>query len=124
MPRVYTASINEDDDFTPIARVKNGAGTLITQASLTSITYYAYDTGTATQTGTGTLTISSVVFDTLQTGSNWTVDGTGYNFLATIPGTCFPDGGKVYRVEIVFNPVSGSDFTLSYDVTTVALYSR
>ncbi len=90
------------------------AGTLITQASITTITYAVYRIANdreETLTGSGTLTVSAVVFDTAQTTDPRYVLAGGYNFLAVIPATCFQTGGLTHRIEVLFTPVSGQPFT-------------
>ena len=121
--RIYKAEILEGQPFIPIARVTNTAGAYITQAAVSSISYAVANAATLVSTGTGSLVVADVVFDTLQTGANWNVDGTGYNFLATIPATCFPDGNVIYRVEVSFVPTSGTAIVLAYDCTTLDLIS-
>ena len=103
----------EDSGFTIIARVVGNAGTNITQASLSTITYSVYDTSTGTVvTGHNAvaLTISTVVFDTLQTDAVWTFDATGYNYKHTVEATALPTGGTVYIYEAKVTPVSGPVF--------------
>ena len=85
---------------TLMARVRGAAGQLITQASLTSVAYVVTDRTTGTVGTSTALTVSAVVFNSLQQGNpRWTQDdannlgpdGThGYNFLATIPASAFP----------------------------------
>lgn len=104
---------------TIIGRIRNEAGTLITQASLSAIAWSSWDNRVvpSASIASGTLTIASVVFDTLQTNSVlWPIDTTGYNFLATIPATAFPSGdsGQEYRIELKFTETSGSKFTAEF----------
>jgi hypothetical protein len=123
-----TATIWEDEGLFLMARVLGNAGTAITQASLTAITYGVYDvaTGTATVTAGTALTISSVVFNTYQVTAvdpRWTLDTTGYNFATSIPASAFPTGGATYQVEILFDPASGENFWLVARVTAKALFT-
>lgn len=115
-----------------MARVLGNAATAITQATITSISLavYEYDTeeeATANTDGTvvsgvgGSLTVSSVVYDTLQTGSIWTRDSTGYNFLYAAPATCLPTGGKWYRFEFKFTPSSGAAFWMVAVVEAISV---
>ncbi len=119
---IIRGTIYEDFAATLLARVTGNAGTNITQASLTSITYAVYDRSVnpVTAVNTGTLTIASVVYDTLQTTDDrWDVDTTGYNFAYTFPGTLFPSGNREYRVEVKFTPTSGEAFPLWADLRTM-----
>ena len=90
-----------------MARIFDSAGVDIQQAGIDTVTYYVYDeTGTLVGTSS-TLTVATVVFDTLQTGAPWTKDTTGYNFKwtmsPTLTGTLLPkaDSSKIYRIEII-----------------------
>lgn len=95
-------------------------GTAIKQADVSTITYEVWDiTSTPSRTTSETsLTVSSVIFDTLQTDARWKEGGVGYNFGWTAPATLFPDGSKTYRVEIKFTPPAGQPYHVAYDVIT------
>lgn len=98
---------------TILGRFSNNDADYITQASLSSIICVVYDEdGTVADTSIGSpsVTIADSVFDTLQTGSAWTKDTTGYNFKHTVPSTCFPDGGRTYTIEYVFTESDGTTF--------------
>ena len=102
-------TIWEDSGCSLMARVTGTAGTAINQASTASITYKVFDLdgatpGTATQTGS--MTVASVVFDTLQTDARWDYDSTGYNLRYTAPATWFPDGDHRYRIEALLTDTS------------------
>jgi hypothetical protein len=111
----------EDNPITLMDRVRSIADVNITQASVTAITYRVFeyatqaeaeqDIGSSEVGTTGTLTVNSVVYDTLQTAAPWdsTIDATGYNFRFTLPGSRRPTGGKWYRVQVTFDMASGSD---------------
>lgn len=95
-----------------MARVLGNAGTAITQASLTAINLYVYRTSDLTTdlASGASLTIASVVYDTLQTADpRWTEDSTGYNFLYLLP-TTYTGVACRLRVEIKFTPSSGAAF--------------
>lgn len=117
-------TIWEDGAATCIARILGNAGTAITQASLTAISYKIFDIDSSTPTTaitSSTLTISSVVFDTLQTGARWTVDSTGYNFLNTFAASNFATPDHRYRIEIIFDPTSGEDFPVVFEIAVVPI---
>lgn len=111
---------------------KDGTGTAITgegkpfkQADISTITYGVYDiTGAAAVVAAGTsITVSAVIFDTLQTDSFWTVDSTnGYNFLHTIAASSFPTGNSEYAVEYTFTLTGGTAFKIQLKGTAQAMY--
>jgi hypothetical protein len=116
-------------------RVQGNAGTNITQASISTISYSVYryatrDDAEAAQDGTEvvaatSLTVSAVVYDTLQTSSPWssTQDSTGYNFRYNSVAADRPavDGGGTYwhRFDVLFTPPSGAPFVLVWIVETL-----
>jgi hypothetical protein len=110
------ATVWEDTGATCLGRFVGQDAAAITQASLTSIAYKVYNLDSATPTtatATGTLTIASVVYDTLQTSDDrWTVDSTGFNFLDTTAGAAanLATGDQRYRIEYTFTPASGEVF--------------
>jgi hypothetical protein len=117
--QVWQAKVNEDGTATLLGRVtaRDGTGTSVTgegkclkQADLSSITAKVFDLHDGTTTYTATLTISSVVFDSLQVDAIWNLaaDSNGYNFLADLPTTAFPTGGRTYRAEAKFTTTGGT----------------
>lgn len=125
--RPTQATVWEDSGATCMARVVGQDAANITQASLTAIAYKVFDLdgltpGTATDSGA--LVVADVVFDTVKTpddDARWTEDSTGYNFLDTTAGKAanLPTGDHRYRIEYVFDPDSGEDFTVVF-----SLYAR
>lgn len=112
---IITSSGPAGQAFTTLARVVGNAGTAITQATISTIVCKVFlESGSTPDTAvvTPTVTVSSAVFDTLQTDSRWTKDGTGYNFRFTVPGTSLTVDGGRYRVEYLFTPTSGDAFTV------------
>ncbi len=102
--------------------VQGNAGTNITQSTLTSISYAVYrvdSPGIEVLTGSGSLAVSSVVFDTAQTTDPRYGLAGGYNFLATLPASCFQVAGAVHRVEITFTPVTGEVFLQLFQGATL-----
>lgn len=121
---ITKAVVFEDSGATLLARVLGNAGTPITQASLTSISYKVFDLNAADPTAatqTGTLTISAVVFDTLQTDPRWTVDDEGFNFAYAAPASWFSESTHTYRIEYKFTPASGEAFWTVFTLTTVGI---
>lgn len=112
----------EDSGHSVMDRVTGNAGVAITQSDITSIAYTVHDlkAGEETVSG-GSLTVATVVFDTLQTDVRWTKDKLGYNFRYDIPASELPNGDRVYEFEIVFTPVSGEAFTIVREVDVLGL---
>jgi hypothetical protein len=119
----------EDTGVILMGRIVTTAGTAITQAALSSIAYAVYDvtdyddvagTGTATLVIAGTLTISAVVFDSLQIPAIWTDlgDSTGYNFRVDAPVTWIPAAPKRYEIGFLATPASGAAFGWKYQATS------
>lgn len=102
-----------------LARIRNSSGSYLTQATTTSIACTVYDitSGTAVSSSTPTVTVATCVFDTIQTGSQWTKDSTGYNFRHAMPAATFATAGKLYQVSYVVTPSSGEAFEFRYVVT-------
>lgn len=110
--------IFEDGGATLMARVLGQSGSAITQASLTAITCKIFDLNSATPdtaVATPTITISDVVFDTLQTDARWSFDVVGYCFRHSPSASTFSSGDHRYRVEYKFDPVSGDDFFVVFE---------
>ena len=89
-----------------------GEGKLVKMADLSSITIKVFNISAdpPTETYTATLTISAVIFDSLQTDATWvpTVDSTGFNFSADIPASAFPTGDQKYRAEVKYTTTGSS----------------
>lgn len=117
-PSIHRATVFEDSGASCMARIVGNDAANATQASITGITYSVYNGDTAIIEDSA-LTVATVVFDTLQTDARWTEDSTGYNFRHDLPATTFPTGDAVYRVEYVFNPVSGEDFAVVFELTAL-----
>lgn len=131
-----TGTAWEKGGVTLLARITGHAGTAITQASVSAISYEVYKVdeppappsftaqGTPTKFVAATsLTVADVVFDALQTDGRWTVDATGYNFRAELAAATFdsiavgsyPDS-QWYEIPIRFTPASGAVFFVVYRI--------
>lgn len=116
---------------------------LITQASLSSITYSVYDLTAEESLGTGTVTISTSVYDALQQDDpGWTKDNAylaaagltpdgawGFNFAFTLPASLNPytvsSDGTAHRlhVDIIFTPVSGDAYRQQWEWTPERVFA-
>lgn len=113
----------EDTDLVLLARLNGADGQNLNQGSLLSITVKVFDSKTMTPVGSPlSLDVASTMFNTLQKDSRWTKDRFGYNFLATIPGTYFPEEGW-YRAEVMFAPVTGNPFPMVVEVNAKSVWS-
>ena len=89
----------------------NSRGTPYLQANLSAIALSVYDitdeTAPVVVSGfsASTLTVSAVIFDTLQA---WSVDNIGANFAYALGPTAFPTGGNKYRVTVKWTHTDGS----------------
>lgn len=114
----------EQTDAPVMARVyKNG--TLITQAGISTIAVtvkrYNKATGGVTETlSDQSVSVSSAVYDTLQTDAKWDQDSIGYNFAYVVPQAAFP-GPDSYAIVLTFTPTSGNPFRLAIRYNAISL---
>lgn len=115
----------EDQGATLMARVVGNDAAAITQATISTITYTVIDRRDPSTkiVDASSLTVSAVVFDTLQTDDRWSTDETGYNFRHTVPASVLSGGEKRYRIEYKFTPSSGEVFFCVFEITTEAIYT-
>jgi hypothetical protein len=125
--KITLATIWEDSVAYVMARVVGEDGSNITQASINAIACEVLKKDDGTTVATPSITVSDVVFDTLQTDGRWTEDATGYNFRHALVVASFPDPDTTYRVQYVFTPEGGGggDATLNFavvgEITTRAM---
>jgi hypothetical protein len=121
-----------------LSRLKQpSTGALITQSSVSAITYVIQDLTLATQIGSGTLTVASVVFNALQqSDARWTQDSAtllgsdglyGYNFAWQVPGANFVftpaydlQGNPIahlFKIDVKFVFADGSKLELDHRIT-------
>jgi len=92
----------------------DGRGYLLKQADVSSILVTAYVNGVSV--GTDTPAVSSVIYDTLQTGNNWDTvgdvngkpDRLGGNARYTVPAALVTAGQRKVDIEIMFTLTDGS----------------
>ena len=102
-----TGIVYEDSTFSLMSRFTvDGANA--TQSDCSSITMKAWDVDDYdTPVLDATLTVSAVVYDTLQTDGRWSVDATGYNFRYDVADTVCTTAGTQYRFEAVVTTSGG-----------------
>ena len=117
------ATIYEDTAITCMARIQGDDAVNITQSDVTSITLKTFLNYGTTATTTTSLTVSTSVFNALQTDARWTKDSTGYNFRFQIPSSVFVAGDSTYRCEFLFDMDSQPDLFVIFSVDTVEVLS-
>ena len=107
MTNEITGIVYEDSTFSLMSRFTvDGANA--TQSDCSSITMKAWDVDDYdTPVLDATLTVSAVVYDTLQTDGRWSVDATGYNFRYDVADTVCTTAGTQYRFEAVVTTSGG-----------------
>ena len=106
-----------------MADVRWTDGTRITQATTDSVVCRSVDLDdTSTAISQPDITVSTSVFDSLQTDSRWTVNASGYNFGFILPGSAIPSARKTYLVTFDFVPTSGETVRHAWRITTEANY--
>ena len=101
-----TYTVRERSAFSVYLRVQVN-GEPVTQADLSSITWKVFPEAGGDAVATGTLTVATAVYDTLQTGDEWTEDDTGYNVRHDVLATSITNPGR-YVIEYKITPTSGS----------------
>jgi hypothetical protein len=113
-----------------LARIVDQDGAEIVRADITTVHYTVYllddqnpDNRTAVENHANVaLAVSSVVFDTFQTDSIWTVDYIGYNFrhvLDVSTHQAFTTAGRRYLVEYQLTPSAGQVIIVRFRVNVI-----
>ncbi len=111
-------AVEKGGTVTCLARVVGEDAAAINQTTVSTVTYSVFllddddpDSRTVVSGHDGaSLTVSTVIFNSLQTDARWSVDSTGYNFRHTIDissNDAFTIGGRNYLVEYRLMPSSG-----------------
>ena len=116
-PKIYKTRWNEDGSAYVMARAmrKNSSQNLIAvvPADVSSVSRKVFKVSDGSVIiGPTTLVTADVILSALSTGSIWTVDSTGFNFIDTVPATAFPDGDTDYQVEYKITLTGGEVFWL------------
>jgi len=111
-------TVFKNGSATLMARIVGAAGAAVKQADLSSAKYTIYllddddpngETAVAGHEDVA-LTVSAVIFNTLQTGGLWTKDATGYNFkhvLDVSSHPAFAAARRSYRIIYKLTPATG-----------------
>ena len=113
-----------------MARVVNASGQTLNQASVSALEYTVYELTTDNPSGlvavtghTGVvLTVSDVIYDSLQNNDAWTVDTEGYNFrheLDVSTNEAFSEAGKVYQVRYELTPITGQKIVFRFQLRCI-----
>jgi hypothetical protein len=131
-PLVVQGTVWQGSDCVLAARIRSIDGQYLNQVSLTSVVLTVYNqlAKRAVLLGPLNLTISSVVFDTLQHNSVlWPIDAIGYNFLYRLAGAAAfptwvslglanPTEGQTF-VDVIFTLLDGTDFPAQWSLSTM-----
>ena len=131
--------VYEGSNVTTVARVTlpNGASMVAGDVDPDpSILLYVYDitdgstTATASYSQDGSVgsADTNLAHDTAVKASDtndgyWTVDSTGYNFIHTVSGSLFTEGGRRYRLEYRITTSNFGTVFVVTEVETKPLYS-
>ena len=117
-PQVFTGAQWEGQSPALKARIVDQDGTNLVQADVSSIAYQMFDAADTTDktvTSNGTISVATVIFDTLQTDEVWTATDTGYNFRWIAPGAELA-GVITYRVEVTLTLAVGGTVPMVFSV--------
>ncbi len=120
----------KNGSVTMLARVVGADAANITQADISSVAYSVYtldeDDQDSLTVVTGhdatAITVSALIYDTLQTDDLWSIDSTGYNFshiLDVSTNQAFTVAGKKYLVVFSLTPASGQVILVRYEFTAI-----
>lgn len=120
----------KNGSVTLMARVVGNNGAHIVPVDITTAKYSVYlldDRNPDSRTPvTGhaqvALTVSAILFASLQTGPFWTIDGTGYNFRHTLDVStdpAFATAGRRYLVEYQLNAAAGQVILLRFRLNVI-----
>lgn len=120
-----TVVVNESSSFSIMYRVLVD-GAAAKQADVASVGFAVIndETKEVIQSLTA-LTVSDVIFDTLQRDSMWSTDATGYNLRHDVPQTLLTDATIRYRLEYKVTFTGGTEIFLTPVVATLnQIYSN
>ncbi|MEN6450363.1 MAG: hypothetical protein ABFC96_07730 [Thermoguttaceae bacterium] len=120
----------KNGSITLLARIVDADGNNVAPDEISAIRYTVYllndqnpDARTAVEGHSSVaLSVASVLFASLQSGSIWTVDTTGYNFrhvldVATHPA--FSIAGRRYMIEHQLTPTAGQVILVRFRINVI-----
>ena len=115
--KIWQVKVMEDGYFYVLARVmkKNASHNMVavTSSDFSSIARAVYLVSDGSQIlANSNLTVANVVLSALSTGSIWTRDATGFNFIDLVPSTAVPTGDAEVSVEYTFTMTDATVFKL------------
>jgi hypothetical protein len=113
-----------------LARIVNSDGDEVQQADVSTVKYSVFEIDPCQPDNLTvvaghddvSLTVSDVIYDSLQTGGLWTVDSTGYNFRHEINVTsaeAFPKAGAQYQVRYELTPSAGQRTIVRFQLRVI-----
>jgi len=134
--RVWKHELPQGQDWEPLDRVSGRTGVRLVEADVTSIDIQVFEVTSRdvgyellAQDPSAGVDVNTRVFDTLQTDGRWKPDAVGYNVRVLIPwadivaGGLFPEGGKIYRVELTILSPTWADIILVHEYKMIPVYS-
>jgi len=113
-----------------LARIVDSDGDDVQQADVTAVKYSVFEIDPCRPDNLTvvaghdnvSLSVSQVIYDTLQTGGLWTVDSTGYNFRHEInvsSAEAFPKAGAQYQVRYELTPAAGQRTVVRFQLRVI-----
>jgi hypothetical protein len=113
-----------------MARIVDSAGAYIQQSGLSAVAYSIYELDPCRPDNavvvaghdSVSLSVSSVVYNSLQTGGLWTIDAVGYNFRHQInvsQDEAFPKAGAHYQVRYELTPTAGQKSIVRFQLRVI-----
>lgn len=133
--RIARHSLPQGQDWEPLDRVAGRDGVRLTEAGVTDIDIRIFPVedrdviySLLVQSPSAGTNPNVRVFDTLQTDGRWKPDAIGYNLRILLPWADFvtasfwPEGGRIYRVEITLNSTGFNDIVLIHEYKMEAVW--
>jgi hypothetical protein len=113
-----------------MARIVDSSGANVQQSGIDSIEYSIYELDPCRPDNLSVvaghdgeaLSVSSVIFNSLQTGGLWSVDEEGYNFRHEIDvsqSDAFPKAGVQYQVRYELTPTTGQRTIVRFQLRVI-----